>query len=401
VNSRSTLGNYAITLRTRSAACAIIIETGQLAKLGETVRAHVADTNKALLVIDDAIASTHGETAWRSLEHADFAAQTCTIRALESNKTLATVELLYTAMLDAGLERTSPVIALGGGIVCDIAGFAAATFQRGVPIVMAPTTLLAMVDASIGGKNGVNFGSGLRAMGSGPNSGASGPQPAAHSSQPFLKNIVGTIWQPRAIVIDPAVLATLPERHVRCGLAECIKVAMLRDESLLPMITEAPGWVEANDWPRVNELIARCAAIKSSIVAQDEREDEASGDGRALLNLGHTFAHAFELIEPLELLHGEAVAIGLCAAASVARRTGRIDDAHEKKWRRIIEGVGLPAQLPASVPVAKLLDLMRRDKKVRLGKHRLVLPITTGAELVNDVPESVIVEALIEIGATA
>ena len=365
---------HELTLRTAHATCEIVIEPGSLARLGETVRRHAPTAQRTLLVVDDAIGETHGETAWKSLGAADFTTAMCRVVALEQKKTLAATEQLYEAMLDAGLERTSPVVALGGGLVCDVAGYAAATFQRGVPIVMAPTTLLAMVDASIGGKNGVNFGE--------------------------YKNMIGTISQPAAIVSDPEALATLPERQVRCGMAECIKAALLRDESLLPGILALPEQVAASDWSSVGATIARCAALKVAIVEQDEREDNSASGGRALLNLGHTFAHALELIDSLDLMHGEAVAIGLCAAAAVARRLGRVDLALESHWRDVVQQAKLPTQLPRSVPVTRLLDIMRRDKKVRQGKHRLVLPAADGGvSVVDDVPENVIAVALVEIGA--
>jgi len=380
----SSPSRHSLHLRTKTADCAITIAPGSLSSLGAIVRSALPHADKALLIIDSAVESAHGVTASNALASADFITASCTIEAREANKSLATVETVYAAMLDAGLERGSPVVAVGGGVVCDIAGFAAATFHRGVPIVMVPTTLLAMVDASIGGKNGVNI-----------NVGSAGA----------LKNMIGTVWQPRAIAIDPETLATLPMRHIRCGLAESIKVAMLRDEAMLAMIGDAVARVEARDWNAIADLIARSAAIKVSIVEQDEREDDSAsggGGGRALLNLGHTFAHAFELIGELDLMHGEAVAIGLCAAASIARRTNRINDAQEKLWRDVIISTGLPTQLPRSVPMTKLLDLMRRDKKVRHGKHRLVLPTDAGgAELVDDIDECMIGVALIEIGATA
>lgn len=367
-----------ITLRTASGASVITIEPGQLTRLGELVRSHLRDADRALLVVDEAVANTHADVAWRSLERADIAAGVATVHAAEANKSLATVERLYAEMLAARLERTSPVIALGGGIVCDIAGFAAATFQRGVPVIMTPTTLLAMVDAAIGGKNGVNLAC---------DGGA-------------IKNAVGTLWQPRAIVIDPAVLATLPMRHVRSGLAECIKVALLRDEAMLDVIADVPGWVEAGAWGRVSEVIARSAAIKASIVERDEREDASSLAGRAVLNLGHTFAHAIELVPDLDVHHGEAVAIGLVAAAHVARRLGRIDESREMRWREVITSAGLSVQLPHAVPVATLLASMRRDKKVKDSKIRLVLPAAKGgAELVDGVAEADIVAALLAIGA--
>lgn len=378
MNDCSAASREVIHLRTHGADCEITVEPGQLASLGDTVRAKAPQAQRVLLVVDDSVTKTHAVIARQALERVGLEVATIALRATEANKSLATVEKIYSAMLEARLERSSPVVAIGGGVICDIAGFAAATFHRGVPIVMAPTTLLAMVDAAIGGKNGVNL------------AGRDGA----------LKNMVGTIWQPSAIVIDPTALATLPERHVRCGLAECIKIAVLRDPSMLDAIRSMPSAVKNKDWASASALIARSAAIKAGIVEADEREDAPAG--RALLNLGHTFAHAFELLPALELMHGEAVAIGLCAAAACARMTGRIDAAHEQRWHEVIATVGLPTRLPACVRVGTLLELMQRDKKVLQGRLRLVLPCASGsAELVDDVPERVVVDALEGIGATA
>jgi len=361
-------------MRTSSGECEISIGPGLLENLGSIVRRASPRACAAFLVMDEAIAPTLGELVKSRVEHAGVGVTCMRMHAAETNKTLATVERVFELMLRAGIERDSVVIALGGGIVCDIAGFTAATFHRGLPLVMAPTTLLAMVDASIGGKNGVNFGS--------------------------LKNMVGTIWPPRAIVIDPVSLASLPIRHVRCGLAESIKVALLGHDALLEGVVAMPARIEQRDWRGVSELIAASAAIKARIVETDERED--SPTGRASLNLGHTFAHAFELLPGLDLMHGEAVAIGLAAAAHAARVLGRLSETRASQWRSVIERAQLPLRLPQPIPLATLLPLMQRDKKARHGRIRLVLPCAAGgAELVDDVPIDVIRAALLEIGATA
>jgi 3-dehydroquinate synthase len=289
---------------------------------------------------------------------------------------------MYTAMLAFRLERQGPVVALGGGIVGDVAGFAAATWLRGVPLVQVPTTLLAMVDAAIGGKTGVNH--------------PLPPDPAGRRE--LGKNLIGAFWQPRAVVVDPLVLRTLPERDFRCGLAECIKHGLLADAGLLSFIEARLQGIIELDTETLTELIARGAQIKVAIVQEDERE----AGRRALLNLGHTFAHVIEPIEALDLRHGEAVAIGICVAARCARETGRLARDDEKRISDLLGRAGLPTRLPRPIDAQRLIDGMGYDKKVARGRLRLVLPIAPGrAEIVDDVPEEAIICAWHAVGATA
>ena len=357
-----------------SESYSILIEPGLLRDLGGQVEL-VARHQSVLLAIDSNIASTHGRIAAESLRLRGFRVATHTLVAKETHKTLDAVHELYKAMLEARLERGSPVVALGGGIVGDIAGFAAATYLRGVPIVQVPTTLLAMVDASIGGKTGVNF-------------------PRA-DGQP-VKNVIGAFWQPRAVVVDPETLETLPAREFRSGLAECVKHAMIADVDLLAFIADRAPAILNHDTGALTELIERCARIKASIVEDDEREIGR----RALLNLGHTFAHAIEPIPELDLLHGEAVAIGLAAVLRCALRTKRINDEEERTIIDLLRVLKLPTRLSRPVESHRILEAMRYDKKTREGKMRLVVPIGLGrAEVIEDVPIDVVCDALEHIGA--
>jgi 3-dehydroquinate synthase len=358
----------------------IRVEPGLLRRLGALV-ADVAPNPTALLAVDEKIAGDHGAVALESLREAGFEAAVAPLVARESLKTLDTVEALYEAMLTgaadaaAGLDRGSPVVALGGGIVGDTAGFAAATFMRGLPLVQVPTTLLAMVDAAIGGKTGVNV-----------------PLPGGGLG----KNMVGAIWQPRVVLVDPLVLSTLDPRDLRCGLAECIKHALIADASLLGFLAERAAAIQRLDAETLVALIERCARIKVQIVEQDEREEGP----RALLNLGHTFAHALEAQEHLGLRHGEAVAIGLVAAAHCAARTGRLDVGDEKRVADALDIFGLPLRISAPVDVDELTRAMRYDKKVAAGRLRLVLPTGIGAaEITDDVPADVVRAAWKHVGA--
>jgi 3-dehydroquinate synthase len=351
----------------------MIIETGVLERAGELVR-QVAPHEQALLVVDSAVVNTAGVVVGAALESAGYRAVTVPLDASERFKTIDTVERVYGVMLEARLERGSPVIALGGGLVGDVAGFVAATYLRGVPVIQVPTTLLAMVDASIGGKTGVNHALPHGGLG---------------------KNLIGAFWQPRRIIADPVTLRTLSERDLRCGLAECVKHGVIADPSLLQFIAGSAEAIAARDEAVLAELIARSAQIKITIIEQDEREDA----NRALLNLGHTFAHAIEPIETLDLRHGEAVAIGLCAAMHCAVSTGSMSSGDAETVTSLLQRLGLPTRLPSSVAAAPLVARMRYDKKVRDGQLRLVLPCGIGTAKIVETDEPVIVDALHGIGA--
>ena len=269
----------------------------------------------------------------------------------EQAKRLATVEELCRGFAQWGLTRADMVVAVGGGVVTDVAGFAASAYHRGVAVVHVATTLLAQVDAAIGGKTGVNL--------------------------PEGKNLVGAFWQPAAVLCDTEVLETLPPREYQSGLGELAKYSFLGAEGLA-------------DLP-LAERVARCVEIKAAVVAADEKE----AGQRAVLNYGHTLAHALETLADdigADLRHGEAVGIGLVFAALLARRLGRIDDERVAEHRRVVEGYGLPTELPAGAHEGQLIDLMTRDKKATTGLT-FVLDGPRGVELVRGVERS-------DVGAT-
>ena len=386
-----------VNLPTPAQPYAILVEEGLLARVGDHVRG-VAPHRRCLLAMDANVAQPHGALVTRSLERVGYEVATATLTALEQHKTLETVQAVYRVMLDARLERTSPVVALGGGIVGDVAGFAAATYLRGVPLVHVPTTLLAMVDAAIGGKTGVNF-----------------PLP---DSNDLGKNLIGALWQPKAVLCDPNALVTLQPREVACGLAECVKHAIVADAKLLDWLhhhaRDIVSPLGSPSKPRWEELIARSAAIKAAIVAEDEREHGR----RALLNLGHTFGHALESISALGLRHGEAVALGLMAAVDVSQATQHLSSESASLIRETLQRCGLPITIgsggspdraaaddPASstarqVTIDRLMNAMAFDKKVADGRLRLVLPREIGrVEIVDSVAERVIRRAWSALGA--
>jgi 3-dehydroquinate synthase len=357
----------------------VVIGPGLLAALGARVRGCVgAGSRRVLLAIDHNLpAATVDAAAW-SLQAAGFAVTRCTLAATEQEKSLAAIEPLLSMLLASRHERGDPVVALGGGIVGDVAGFAAAMYRRGVPVVQCPTTLLSMVDASVGGKTGVNLRAGNTADANKnvPNKGD------------LKKNMVGAFHQPVLVVADVRTLASLPERERRAGLAECVKHGLLAgefdDAGLFEWIASAAGRVAALDDATLTELVARNVAIKARVVAGDEREEASDAvGGRALLNLGHTFGHAIETLpgiaprgESPPLTHGEAVALGVTAACGVSVRRGWMSDAERGEVLRALNSLGLPttvAGLPAS---GAIVARMRDDKKVVADRLRLVLPVS-------------------------
>ena len=326
----------------------VAIEPGALARLGEVVRA-VAPATRAALCVDPGVRDTHAPAARAALEAAGYDVVVHVLPGGEARKNLDTVRALYDVLLEHKLERRSPLVALGGGVTGDTVGFAAATYLRGVPFVQCPTTLLAMVDSSVGGKVGVNV--------------------------PQGKNLIGAFYQPLAVVADTSTLRTLPARELRCGLAECIKHAVIRDPALFAWTRAELPRLLALDAARLAELVARNVAIKAAVVAEDEKETGV----RAHLNFGHTFAHAIEATVGYgEILHGEAVGLGMLAASTLAGLAGRCAPALRAEVEQVVAAAGLPVR--ARLPDAARLDAaMALDKKVARARVRFVLPTGLGA----------------------
>ncbi len=295
------------------------------------------------------------------------------VPAGEPSKSIATFgricEFLATEMID----RAGTVIAVGGGVVGDLAGFAAAAYLRGIDFWQVPTTLLAMVDSAVGGKTGINLAAG--------------------------KNLAGAFHQPRMVFCDMALLATLPPREFAAGMAEVIKTGLLADAALFEQLAAEPP-LSATD-ARLADIVRRCCVVKADVVQADERETAPSG-GRALLNLGHTFAHAVEAIAGYgTYLHGEAVAIGLVAAARLSEKLGLIDTGAVHRVRDTVAANGLPVRLRTPLPAADLLDAMQRDKKVRQGRLRFVVLEAMGRAVTRDhVDPALAVAIWEELGAT-
>jgi 3-dehydroquinate synthase len=265
----------------------------------------------------------------------------------EEQKTWANAERVLDWMLSARLARDACLVALGGGVIGDLAGFCAAIYQRGIDFVQIPTTLLAQVDSSVGGKTGVNHTRG--------------------------KNMIGAFHQPQLVIADSATLRTLPKRELLAGLAEVIKYGMLADARFFGWLEQNLGAILALDGAALAQTIQRCCELKAGIVAQDEHES-VSGGPRALLNLGHTFGHAIETYTGYtQWLHGEAVATGLCMAADMSARLGWIKADDAARCIALIEKSGLPVKAPKGMRPDDFMSLMAHDKKVAAGKLRLVL----------------------------
>ena len=334
------------------------------------------DASQFFFVLDKNIETPHGDLAIQSFP---VDSHRFLLEAVESNKTMSKVEDIWSSMLKCGCDRHAAVVAIGGGLTGDIGGFASATYLRGVSLMQVPTTLLAMVDASVGGKTGINL-----------------PTTRSNGTTILGKNLAGSFWQPRVVVADVATLNTLDDRQLRCGLAECVKHGMLGHPDLTEFIQANRDGIFTHDETVLIELVTKSVAIKAEVVAEDERESGC----RALLNLGHTFAHAIEPMAELDLFHGEAVSIGLCAACSCSEALGIIDADYSDHIRTILQTIGLPTRLPMPIQVEDAMNLMRVDKKTVDSRIRLVLPTKDGAEIVDDVDEGAIVLAWSSVGAT-
>ncbi len=357
----------------------ILIGEGLLGRLGSfLVERGFQSGTRVLVVTNPEVQGFHGAEAHASLASSGFAVRTLVLEAGEERKTPATVAAIHDAAFAHRLERSSLIVALGGGVVGDMAGFAAATWLRGIAVVQVPTTLLAMVDAAIGGKTGVNH--------------------------PGGKNLIGAFHQPKLVLIDPRVLATLPDREFRAGMAEVIKYAVIGDAQLFDDLEEAASSDpqgalasrEAIGPERLQRLLERSAAAKARVVAADERE----GGLRAILNYGHTLGHAVENLSGYGTwLHGEAVGLGMLAAGEIAVAMGLWSQADQDRQRRLVAAAGLPMGWPALDPEAVLTSL-QADKKVRQGKVRFVLPTGVGSVTIRDDVDPATIRTALAVAAS-
>lgn len=338
------------------------------AEVRTEVEAALREGRKVAVVTDRRVADCQADV----LRDMFGAAPQLALEPGESTKSLEALGRVLDFMAEHRLDRGSILIAVGGGVIGDLAGFAAAVYLRGIAFWQVPTTLLAMVDSSVGGKTGINLRAG--------------------------KNLVGSFHQPSRVMIATEVLGTLPSREFAAGMAEVIKCGLLGDAALFADLERAPVTVRS---PELPAIIRRCCAAKARIVEADEFERAKDG-GRALLNLGHTFGHAIEQVTAYRrYLHGEAVAIGLVAAARLSLDLGMIPAAEAGRIRAVVAAHGLPIALGEPLPGPDLLAAMSRDKKVRAGKLRFVVLAAIGRAVTrDDVDPALVAAALASVGAT-
>jgi 3-dehydroquinate synthase len=320
----------------------IVLGHGVLAETGVWLK-EVAPPGRCALVTNPTVGALYADTVIRSAAAAGFEPVRIDVPDGEEHKNLASLARIYDGLVDAALERNSPLLALGGGVVGDLAGFAAATYLRGIPYLQLPTTLLAQVDSSVGGKTGIDH--------------------------PRGKNLIGAFYQPRAVLIDLATLRTLPRRQLLAGFAEVVKYGAILDAELFAFLEQELAQVLALDSAVLQHVVRRCCELKAQVVERDERE---SGE-RAVLNFGHTIGHALESVTGYtRFLHGEAVAIGMVAEARVSAALGLCRPEVVERLRALLERAGLPVELPADIDREKLAGAIELDKKVRGGKVKFV-----------------------------
>ncbi len=321
----------------------------------------------AVIITDENVAPLHAITANDSLTAAGIRTDVLVVPAGEASKSVAQAERLWNDLARLKTDRKTMVVAVGGGVVGDLAGFIAATYARGLGFVQVPTTLLAQVDSSVGGKVGINL--------------------------PTAKNIVGAFWQPAGVLIDLDCLATLPEREYRAGLAEVVKYGVILDADFFAWLEQHVPELNSRDGQALERVVARSCQLKADVVQRDEREETGE---RAALNYGHTFCHAIETVTGYgRFLHGEAVAIGMVCASRLAQSLGRIDAAITERQRTLLDQLRLPTQAPNDVDPAALYAAMHHDKKAEQGQLRFILPRQIGAvELVGGVAESLVLASM-------
>jgi 3-dehydroquinate synthase len=317
-------------------------------------------SKRAIIITDTNVEKYYGRKLCESLEGDGVETQSIMIEPGEASKRMEVVETCYDQLFDFNVERRDTIIALGGGVVGDLAGFVAATFKRGLPFVQVPTSLLAMVDSGIGGKTGINH--------------------------PKGKNMIGAFYQPRLVLCDTATLSTLPPRELSCGLAETVKHAVIRDAAFFDWLIEQREAILALDAEVMGQLVLRNCRIKAAVVSADETESGLRG----ILNFGHTVGHAFEtLLQDWDLHHGEAISRGMVAATRLAIIRNLLSQTDGQRIINLLEAFGLPISFDKPLPVDAIWQTMQHDKKVIYGKINFVLPTAIGnCTFVDDLNES-------------
>lgn len=334
----------------------IYVSNNGLSSLGKKLQ-ELKIGKKILIVSNPEIFNYYGEIAINSLQEAGFEVNYHLIPAGESYKNYDSIAQVFDRALECKLERNSTMVALGGGVVGDMTGFASATWLRGMNFVQVPTSLLAMVDASVGGKTGINH--------------------------PQGKNLIGAFHQPKLVLIDPTVLKTLPEREFKAGMAEVVKYGVIWNKNLFEQLEEAENLSSLDNInpTLLSDILTHSCQAKADVVAQDEKESGL----RAILNYGHTIGHAIESLTNYDtFVHGEAVAIGMVAAGKIAVEMNLWTEVENQRQNNLLKHIGLPTQIPQYLEVNQIIDHLQNDKKVKDGKVRFVLPTEIGKVIITD-----------------
>lgn len=330
----------------------IVIGAGLLGQASRWLK-EINLSGKLVIITNPVVRKLYGDRLKEALDKDGFETTILLVDDGEEHKSLESAARLYSELTEQHAERQTPVLALGGGVIGDLAGFVAATYLRGVPLVQIPTTLLAQVDSSIGGKVAVNHGR--------------------------LKNRVGVFYQPRLVISDTSTLKTLPAGELANGLAEVIKSAVIRDGDFFSYIEKNMGKIKALDDAVLEQVVARSARIKAEVVAQDETDMGL----RNILNYGHTIGHAIETVSDFGMEHGQAVAAGMLAAARISNKMGHLDSAGVARLSSVIEAAGLSPEIP-KLDMTKVMRAIGHDKKVVAGRIRFVLPSEIGSVFITE-----------------
>jgi 3-dehydroquinate synthase len=341
----------------------IYIGSGILGQTGQRLKEN-GFTGSLVIITNPIVKGLYGDTLEQELTKDGFRVTILQVPDGEEQKSLEVAGRLYTGLTNSFTERTTPILALGGGVIGDLAGFVAATYLRGVPLIQIPTTLLAQVDSSIGGKVAVDHGQ--------------------------LKNRIGAFYQPRLVIADIATLKTLDTKTLVDGLAEVIKYGVIEDKGLLTYIEDNLDKIRALDDRALEEIVFRSAKIKAEIVERDETDLGL----RAILNYGHTVGHAIESASDFKVEHGTAVAIGMLAAAKISNQMGILDKNELFRLNRLIERAGLPTKMP-NLKVEEIIQAITHDKKVLRGKVRFILPKSLGSVFITDEVSPSLVEQIL------
>ncbi|MFC1917504.1 3-dehydroquinate synthase [Chloroflexota bacterium] len=342
----------------------IRIGSGILNQTGSWLK-ELGFSGKLVVITDDTVMKLYGDLLRQNLVKDGFSLTMLAVPAGEEQKSLETAARLYQELTDAHAERNTPILALGGGVIGDLAGFVAATFMRGLPFIQIPTTLLAQIDSSIGGKVAVDHGQ--------------------------LKNMIGVFYQPVMVIADTVTLKTLPESEIANGLAEIIKSAAIRNKNLFSFLEKNMGRLKSLEESTLEEVVFQTAKIKTEVVSQDERDAGL----RNILNYGHTIGHAVEAVSDFGITHGHAVALGMAAAAEISRRMGMLGGNEVQRLMQLIEAAGLPTRLP-DLNIDAVLTAMQHDKKVKDEKIRFVLLQDIGKAMVTDNVSPALVREVLE-----